>query len=44
MNPIKTITPTPEARFERVSGAKGSMTTIQTIERLLSGRGVSPAG
>jgi hypothetical protein len=44
MNAILTITPTPEARFERVSGAAGSMTTIETIERRLSGRGVSPAG
>ncbi len=39
-----TITPTPEARFERVSGAAGSMTTIQITERRLSGQGVSPAG
>jgi hypothetical protein len=44
MNPIVTITPTPEARFERVSGAAGSMTTIETTERRLSGQGVSSAG
>jgi len=44
MNANLTITPTPEARFERVSGAAGSMTTIETTERRLSGRGVSPAG
>jgi len=27
-----------------VSGVEGSMTTIETTERRLSGRGVSPAG
>jgi hypothetical protein len=44
MSTILTITPTPEARFERVSGAAGSMTTIEITERRLSGQGVSPAG
>jgi hypothetical protein len=44
MSTILTITPTPEARFERVSGAAGSMTTIEITERRLFGRGVSPAG
>jgi len=44
MSTILTITPTPEVRFERVSGAAGSMTTIEITERRLSGRGVSPAG
>ena len=43
MNAILTITPTPEARFERVSGAAGSMTTI---EKTRDGcpSGVPPAG
>jgi hypothetical protein len=41
---ILTITPTPEARFERVNGAGRPMTTIDKTTTWLSERGVLPAG
>lgn len=44
MSVILTITPTPEARFERVNGAARPMTTIDKTTTWLSERGVPPAG
>jgi hypothetical protein len=41
---ILTITPTPEARFERVNGAARPMTTIEKATTRLSELGVLPAG
>ena len=41
---ILTITPTPEARFERVNGAARPMTTIDKTTTWLSERGVPPTG
>jgi hypothetical protein len=44
MYAILTITPTPEARFERVSGAARPMTTIEKPTTRLSEQGVPPVG